>query len=201
MASDASKAFQEPSSKVLIGLDTMPVKLPCGDLPDPDPMAVPDAAPKTKPDPSVRRPRGRPRKKIRARASPTSPPDLPPAPKSFPFLKLPSELRDKIYDLVVVKRFHKQPICKCGTNPNPQLSGFDVPKIGMKTRSGPFEPNLTKACKQIRNEILPILYGRNNFVIRLNDFQTQGMDGWMELLGAARASKQARASGTSSCET
>lgn len=62
----------------------------------------------------------------------------------FPFLKLPAELRNIIYKLVLVA----------------------TPTTTVTSRT---QPPLTKVCKQVRNEALSIYYAYNQFLVTVSD--------------------------------
>ena len=102
--------------------------------------------------------------------------------------KLPSEIRTIIYDFVVI---YPRPVY-----PRPSLGDFSPtiqvwpPTIGQ----GPAQPNLTRTCRQIRKESLPIFYGSNTFsILRLDwqDFDPDAparyplskLDQWFKLIG------------------
>ncbi|KAL2358816.1 hypothetical protein BJ546DRAFT_27787 [Cryomyces antarcticus] len=89
------------------------------------------------------------RKPFRARALVRAPVKCP-----FPFLKLPAELRNVIYNLALVE---------CHT-------------IVMLVRPMTKQPALTRVCRQVRNECLPIYYGKNHFRCDLSDVKRKQTD-------------------------
>ncbi|TKA68743.1 hypothetical protein B0A49_07667 [Cryomyces minteri] len=84
---------------------------------------------------------------------------LVPVKKSLPFLKLPTELRNKIYGHVLVFR------------PPRALHDIVVDHArdfgGVPTQPVLCQPALTRACKQIREESLSVYYGLNEFSAEL----------------------------------
>jgi hypothetical protein len=69
------------------------------------------------------------------------------ASEHFPFLSLPAELRNQIYDLSLP---HEQTFAIGSWRPN--------------TR--PMQPALTQVCKQIRSEALPMFVAKNQFRVK-----------------------------------
>ncbi|KAK5016519.1 hypothetical protein LTR39_002042 [Cryomyces antarcticus] len=80
----------------------------------------------------------------------------------FPFLKLPGEIRNKIYHLIVVARA--------------EITVFDTDTLT--------PPPFTLVCKQIRAESESVFYGCNMFYCRLFDAETLIL--WLQSIGAAR---------------
>ena len=72
------------------------------------------------------------------------------------FLSLPAELRNHIYELVVVKDEYEPIEIRDKAEPHDE-SGEDER----------LQPSLSHACRQLRDEVLPIYYGRNRFVAPL----------------------------------
>ncbi|KAI9653566.1 MAG: hypothetical protein M1831_005948 [Alyxoria varia] len=93
--------------------------------------------------------------------------------KTFPFFRLPRELRDMIYEEAVVRCV--KPYCTCKAN-------FPVPTDGKLT----YEPPLARASRQLKEECLPIFYRRNIFVFPIFNFHTCGLERWLENLGEER---------------
>ena len=75
------------------------------------------------------------------------------------FLKLPAEIRNQIYRLVLLS--HQK--LKIGTD-------------------DALQPDLTKVCRQIRCETLSIFYGNNEFVFDMYNFNCTGMVIWHRML-------------------
>ncbi|KAE9985367.1 hypothetical protein BLS_008306 [Venturia inaequalis] len=79
----------------------------------------------------------------------------------FPFLKLPAEVRNKIYVYAVkdsgprayISIWRHNPSRKAGSGP---------------ARLGEAQPAITKVCRQMRNEALPDYYAENVFEVSLN---------------------------------
>ena len=86
------------------------------------------------------------------------------APRS-PFLNLPAEIRNIIYDLVLVKA---KPISVTDSQSVHTPAGI---KRGVK------QPSLLRVCRAIRAETLSVFYSGNNFTIGLSDYY--GMD-WLQ---------------------
>ncbi|TKA72565.1 hypothetical protein B0A49_06034 [Cryomyces minteri] len=89
------------------------------------------------------------KKPFRARALVRAPVKCP-----FPFLKLPPELRNVIYNLALVE---------CHT-------------VRMLVRPMTKQPALARVCRQVRNECLPIYYGNNHFQRDLIDYDRKQKD-------------------------
>ncbi|TKA75036.1 hypothetical protein B0A49_02183 [Cryomyces minteri] len=86
-------------------------------------------------------------------------------PKSgpFPILKLPRELRDLFYRLFLISR---------------------MKILGIPHMPALAQPPLTRVCRQIRNESLPIFYGGNTFRAFCDDPLTISAFGsWLRLIG------------------
>jgi hypothetical protein len=91
---------------------------------------------------------------------------------SFPFLKLPAEIRNKIYQLVVVSSSPITPL-KSGRK---RVLGLDI-----YDNLHHVQPSFTKVSRQIRLEALPLYYSKNVFRfgrcrIPLEDFEKVGVD-------------------------
>ena len=80
-----------------------------------------------------------------------------------PLLRLPGELRNNIYRLVVV-------------------SSDDI-TVGV---TGFTEPPILTVSKQVRREASAILYAENNFIVESNDYDITPYNKWIEKLAAAR---------------
>ena len=76
---------------------------------------------------------------------------------SINFFSLPAELRNQIYELVVVNSEHKPIEIKHKTE-------HDVDG----TNDERHQPSLSRVCRQLHNEVLPIYYGKNSFVSPLD---------------------------------
>lgn len=69
------------------------------------------------------------------------------------FLRLPAELRNSIYELVVV---WEAPI---------RVKALGTPDSPSHVPTLVVQPELARTCRAIRREVLPIFYGMNNFLI------------------------------------
>ncbi|KAK3114779.1 hypothetical protein LTR53_006556 [Teratosphaeriaceae sp. CCFEE 6253] len=93
--------------------------------------------------------------------------DVQGASAQFRFLDLPRELRHEIYEFVVVEH-----------------------KIFIRPDSvtGREQPDLAMVCRQVREEVLPVFYGKNTFAIDLTPSpRTAGTDGLKTAAAWARA--------------
>ncbi|KAL9125133.1 MAG: hypothetical protein Q9175_008133 [Cornicularia normoerica] len=72
-------------------------------------------------------------------------------------LEIPAALRNRIYALVVVKRFHGNPI----------TFNRDTAPYWPESKDEPLQPSLSQVCRQLRDEVLPIYYGENLFGIHV----------------------------------
>lgn len=76
------------------------------------------------------------------------------------FAKLPAELRNCIYELVLIKTVpygHCQELVLIKTRPHGHCRA--------DRRTYPEQPALTRTCKLIRNEALPLFYSKNIFIM------------------------------------
>ena len=97
----------------------------------------------------------------------------------FPFLQLSAELRNRIYELALVHPQTKYVPCRCPWS-----------EIGIDSTEAPVcQPPLTRLCRQIRNESLPVYYGNNVFIVDVNDIHyRRGVQctietGWLRAIG------------------
>ena len=93
------------------------------------------------------------------------------------FLELPAELRNRIYELVLVKE-------------KPKLQCFLPPTIvsieTMEKTQFIQQPALTRTCSQIRQESLPVFYGGNIFFISCLRYRP--LIKWLAIIGAKNRS-------------
>lgn len=92
-------------------------------------------------------------------------------------LKLPPELRNYIYELALVE---------------PYTMDLEAEDVAGRIAEVVLQPDLTRTCKQIRQEALPIFYGRNTFEIYVcSDWPGEHAEPflvlprWLHLIGAA----------------
>lgn len=91
-----------------------------------------------------------------------------------PLFKLPAELRNAIWELVVAEDqpLHVEP---------PLTYRLDRADVGTV-----LQPPLTKTCRAIRTEALPIFYSANKFCIGIGAIETERWARrWLEAIGAA----------------
>jgi hypothetical protein len=93
-------------------------------------------------------------------------------------LKLPSELRNQIYELVLVATHDIDANTWCATRRFKSYYTRATIKYSM-------EPALLATCKQIRGEGLPIFYGQNTF------FAKRGNAAWWNFLRHIGPTKRA----------
>lgn len=93
-----------------------------------------------------------------------------------PLLKLPAEIRNQIYDLVLVSRWF-------GT-----YAHVDVPTQLTRKRDWK-QPALTYISRQVRRETTPISFGDNVFRLELrlkHAFECAHFERWLRLIGGYR---------------
>jgi hypothetical protein len=79
------------------------------------------------------------------------------------FLQLPAELRNRIYELILIQDEEIDAATWCRLPHSPRcLPGGSIPSFRSLIIHG-FEPALLSTCKQVRKEGLPIFYGQNTF--------------------------------------
>ncbi|KAK3624195.1 hypothetical protein LTR56_021131 [Elasticomyces elasticus] len=117
---------------------------------------------------------------------------------TFPFLRLPTELREHIYRLVVVffpstsfdlsfelvhtrqdpeffRRTSRSKLSPCQTDRS--ISGMHLMRY--QHLSVPIQPALSTVCREIRAEVLPIFYGENRIYIGLGtDGESPDLPQW-----------------------
>ena len=88
----------------------------------------------------------------------------------FPFFNLPNELRDMVYDEVLVDRSrsinpHPRMVPQPSESTDINFSGFETSIIDRErqTPTSKVPPGILFVCKQMTEEALPILHGRNRF--------------------------------------
>ena len=82
-------------------------------------------------------------------------------PKSFPFLQLPAELRNTIYELALVEQ-----------------SPIPVDKEVNRLNGFPDEPSLLRLCSSIRNEAIGIWLKSNEFAFTVTDCDADVLNRW-----------------------
>lgn len=108
---------------------------------------------------------------------PPWPTTVPTAPS--PLLKLPATVRNRIYSLLVVKRFPGNPIT-FNREPAPYFPESDNEHL---------QPALSKVSRQLRAEVLPIYYAENQFglhIRRKHDFVMNDRPAfrrWLQVVG------------------
>ncbi|KAK5737131.1 hypothetical protein LTR17_006914 [Elasticomyces elasticus] len=78
---------------------------------------------------------------------------------NFPFLRLPPELRNMIYELALPRYQQYVPVSAC----TPEVRAL----LAMDFFHPAFVPALLAACHIIRTEALPMFYGNNTFILGL----------------------------------
>lgn len=76
----------------------------------------------------------------------------------FPFLKLPIEIRFQVYEYVLVRRVKAY-----------SQEGFQL----LAPFEGRMDVGILRTCRQVYNESLPILYGRNQFLLNASKTSVQ----------------------------
>lgn len=98
----------------------------------------------------------------------------------FPFLQLSAELRNRIYELALIHPQTRYVPCRC---PWSEMT------IGSIEDPVCHQPPLTRLCRQIRNESLPVYYGNNVFIVDYDDIhyrrgvQCKIETGWLRAIG------------------
>lgn len=83
--------------------------------------------------------------------------DEPVTSPSINFFSVPAELRNQIYELVVVNSEHIPIEIKLKAEHD--VDGTNDERL---------QPSLSRVCRQLHNEVLPIYYGKNSFVSPLD---------------------------------
>ncbi|KAF2164304.1 hypothetical protein M409DRAFT_25183 [Zasmidium cellare ATCC 36951] len=86
--------------------------------------------------------------------------------KHFPFLKLPPELRELVYEHLLVHKLLKIGLlCKRNGKPKAFATSNEAPDYGNGREGlfGEFDPAVLRVSRLIHNEALPIIYGKNTF--------------------------------------
>ncbi|KAI9672647.1 MAG: hypothetical protein M1831_000082 [Alyxoria varia] len=89
-----------------------------------------------------------------------------------PFLRLPREIRDMIYEYSLA----------CAEESKKNSTTYIVPTSGKFN----YEPGLLHTCRQIQNEALPVFYARNIFVVNLDYLDFSLVEKWLNALGKMR---------------
>jgi hypothetical protein len=76
---------------------------------------------------------------------------------SISFFSLPIELRNQVYELVVVNSEHKS--IEITYNAERDIKGIHNERL---------QPPVSHVCRQLYNEVLPIYYSKNSFVTPLD---------------------------------
>ncbi len=95
-----------------------------------------------------------------------------PAFEPFHVLRLPSELRNLVYDAVIANHDDQSRIMACHDHP-----------IAESYRPSPRQPTLAVTNRQIRHEMLSIFYGRRTFFILWREIESKmGLSTWTSIM-------------------
>ena len=90
-----------------------------------------------------------------------------------PLLELPPELRNRIFELVVVSTYPRQANFYPRLEPSLRYNHLGSRNKPQRALASPMQPNLTSVNRQIRAETLQVLYARNNFLFSARDFDAR----------------------------
>ena len=94
-------------------------------------------------------------------------------PKTFPFVRLTPELRNRLYEMILVK---------------PEVIDFTDSGDHTELRTAVQHPALTRTCRQIRTESLAIFYELNTFLTD-SQYCFCGTQSWIQVIGPQNRSR------------